>query len=79
MPKFELVKAGDELWDVHRADTMRHEMGSWRVYVKEVNLAEGWVLASWNGNTPRKFYRASVQKWRRTPYRKAEDRGKEQG
>lgn len=70
MPKLELVKPGDELWDVHRARTVMREMASWRVYVKEVNVAEGWVLASWNGNEPMRYYRRSVEKWRRTPYRK---------
>jgi len=34
----------------------------YHVVVKEIDPAGNWILASWNGNPPRKFYEASVRK-----------------
>lgn len=70
MPKWETVKAGDILWDVHRekmGSTTMSRLGSWEVAVIEIHHAEGWALTSWNGNLPRRTYRRTVEKYRRSP------------
>ena len=38
--------------------------GLWEVTIVEVNLEGGFVMASWNGNTPRKFLPQDIKKWR---------------
>ncbi len=34
------------------------------VYVKEVNVDDGYVLASWNGNPVRKYPERMIKNWR---------------
>lgn len=34
------------------------------VRIVKVNLEIGFVIASWNTNTPQKFYETSVKKWK---------------
>lgn len=34
------------------------------VRIIEINVKEGWVLASWNCNRARKFYSKSISAWR---------------
>ena len=38
--------------------------GLWEVRIVEVNLERNFVIASWNGNTPRKFLPQDIKKWR---------------
>jgi hypothetical protein len=69
MPKFETVKAGDVLYDVHRqkmGNTTMSRLGCWDVKVISVDAEAGTVLASWNGNPAQTYYRRSVEKWRRS-------------
>ena len=72
MPKFETVKAGDQLWDVHRermGNTAMSRTGSWPVRVIEINHEEGWALVSWNHNRPERRYRRQIERYRRSPYK----------
>jgi len=39
-------------------------MSVFSVRIVEIDPEKQWVLASWNGNTPRKFYKHAVSKWR---------------
>jgi len=34
------------------------------VYVKEVKVEGGYVLASWNGNPVRKYFEYNIKNWR---------------
>lgn len=55
MIKFEKIKAGDVLFDVHSyrmGNTTIRSMGCWEVKVVEVYPDKRSALVSWNGNTP---------------------------
>lgn len=70
MPKWETIKAGDTLWDVHReamGNTTMSKWGSWRVEVISINHAEGWAMVRWNYNRPEKRYRRQMEKYQRSP------------
>ena len=48
---------GQKLWDIKRntgIDAFRSKWSHWPVVIQEVNIEEGWVIASWNGNRPEK-------------------------
>lgn len=38
--------------------------GLWEVRIVEVNLQNNFVIASWNGNPPKKFLLRDIKKWR---------------
>ena len=38
--------------------------GLWEVRIVEVNLERSFVIASWNGNSSRKFFPQDIKKWR---------------
>ena len=64
------LKPGDVVYDCRRTkmgNTTMTRLSTWRVHIKEVNLAEGWVLASWNGNAPTRYRPYQIARWRRTP------------
>lgn len=65
--KLEKMKAGMTVYDVHShkmGNTCMSTVGIWHVYVKEVNVEQGFIIASWNGNTPSKIYRGAAEKFR---------------
>lgn len=67
--KFETIKAGDVLWDNHReraGNTTMRRWGNWQVTIIEINHAEGWAKASWNGNPPQRWHRRQLERLRRT-------------
>lgn len=67
--KFETIKAGDVLWDNHReraGNTTMRQWGNWQVTIIEINHAEGWAKASWNGNPPQRWHRRQLERLRRT-------------
>lgn len=53
-------------------DVQRQRMGNtsmrttsvFRVHIREIDPEGNWVVASWNGNAYRKFYKGSVAKWK---------------
>lgn len=49
-------------------------MGSWPVYIVEVDLVGRRVLASWNGNPARWFSERHAVKWRDLTYGEAQRR-----
>ena len=61
------IKPDQVLYDKHKY-TMGHTTiktwGLWRVYVKEVDPEGRFIIASWNGNAPRKMYENEVKKLR---------------
>lgn len=63
------LKPGDVVFDVHKermGNTAMSREGCWRVIIKEVDVENGCVVASWNGNPARKIYaRNGKFKWRK--------------
>lgn len=71
MAKFELIKAGDVLYDVHSermGNTTMRRQGVWEVYVKEVH--DGYAIVSWNGNPPQRYNRSQIDKLRKNEPKK---------
>jgi hypothetical protein len=63
---FDKLKPRMTLYDVHSytmGNTSRRSVGVWTVRVIEVN-ANRAILASWNGNKPRKMYEREWSKLR---------------
>lgn len=65
MASIKNIKQGQELWSV-----IRQKMGNttikrgclYRVVVTEIGPNNEWIMASWNGNPPRKYYDREVKK-----------------
>lgn len=76
MPKFELVKAGDVLWDYRSeraGNTTMRRMGNRRVRIVSIDHERGTARVIWNDFNPEQTYtRQQVERLRRT-------RGKESG
>ncbi len=65
--KIEKLKPGMTVYDVHRqkmGNTNISSVGTWSVYIIDVDVDKQIVTASWNTNKPQKFYRNNWSKWR---------------
>jgi hypothetical protein len=65
--KFEKLQVGKVVWSVERRKMGNTTHGTTSVFgvcIKEIDPERRWVLASWNGNPPQKFYSRSISKWR---------------
>lgn len=65
--KFERIKPGMTLYDVHRykvGNTARSSVGVWPVRVVEVDQESRSIVASWNHNPPRRFHEHQTRKLR---------------
>lgn len=58
------LKPGQIVWSVNGHDRYSGLPNSYRVQIIEVHADDGWVLASYNGNPPRQFWKKSVIRWR---------------
>lgn len=61
------IKAGQVLYDKHKykmGNTTMKAWGVWPVFVKEVDPDGKFIIASWNGNKPRKMFEKEVSKLR---------------
>ncbi len=66
--KIEQLQPGMTVYNVQRrpmGNTTLKTTGVFSVYIKEVDMAAGKVLASWNGNTPQVFRRRAIGTWRK--------------
>lgn len=73
--KISAIKPGQIVFSVEKRDSNVLSMSKskkrlktvmvYPVFIKEVNEEEGYVVASWNSNTPKKFYESSVSKWKK--------------
>lgn len=67
MASISTIKTGQTLYTVQRQKmgntTITYNVMH-RVTVQEVDPDGRFVIASWNGNAPRKFAEAAVAKWR---------------
>lgn len=64
------LRPGQVIYDVKRATGLaafRSTYEYWPVTVIEVNEKEGYVIGSWNGNTPRKMSQQTVKNYRLKP------------
>lgn len=74
MASFDRIKPGDVLYDVHRekmGNTTMSRLGCWEVRVISVDQEKRTAECSWNGNRPRTYYEANINRLRRSkPQRK---------
>lgn len=64
--KLSSLKPGDIVFDVQKTkmgNTTLKTISVYRVKIIEVN--DSHVVASWNGNTPKKFGEMAVSKWKK--------------
>ena len=67
--KFDSVKVGDVLYDVHRyklANVNASRQGCWEVHVKQIDTVNQRALVAWNGNAPEWKRAREVEKYRRS-------------
>ena len=65
--KIEKLQPRHIVYSVERrkmGNTTISETAVFAVRIIEINLVEGYVWASWNGNAPQKFRGRSIAKWR---------------
>lgn len=70
MIKFELIKAGDVLYDVHRekmGNTNMSRLGCWEVKIESVDPATRSAMVRWNWNQPERWHASQLRKLRRSP------------
>lgn len=66
--KFEVVKPGDVLWDVHKqkmGNTTLSRLGCWPVRILEINYERKVASCSWNGNKPTTYTKTQIERLRR--------------
>ena len=73
MPKFELVKEGDLLWDYHSeqaGNTVMRRWGNWPVKILSIDYEKRRAVVSWNHpwnvHHPKTYYDRDIQRLRRT-------------
>ena len=67
MASINKISPGQILYSVEKTtmgNTKMTRNACFPVKVIEIGDDKTWVLASWNGNTPRKFFLSSVKKWK---------------
>jgi hypothetical protein len=50
-------------------NTTVRAMGTWDVRILSIDHEKGSARVSWNGNPAQTYYRRSVERLRRTPYK----------
>lgn len=67
MAKIEKLTVGQVLYDKHKykmGNTTMRAWGVWTVVVKEIDPDGRFIVASWNGNAPKKMFSGQVEKLR---------------
>jgi len=65
--KIEKLQVGQTVYNLERrgmGNTTLRTTGCFSIKITEIDPARQWVKASWNFNSPQKFYQRSVSKWR---------------
>jgi len=67
--KIENLKVGQTYWSVSRSamgNTSVKTTGLHPVRITEIDVSDPprWAMASWNHNSPRKFFLRTISKWR---------------
>ncbi len=65
--KLENLKPGMTVFDCHShraGNTVLRTWGVWHVSIIAVDLERGTVMASWNGNEAKRFYRGEFERWK---------------
>lgn len=65
--KFEKLVPGMVVYDVHKqkmGNTTMSTWGTWIVRIISVDADTRSCMASWNGNSPQRFYEHSIKKWK---------------
>lgn len=66
--KIEKLQPGMTVYDVAKTkmgNTTIRTVSVWPVQIKEVDLENRKVVASWNGNPDRTYYERSVSRWKK--------------
>ena len=61
------LKPGQVVYSIQSqrmGNTVLNRRACFTVQIAEVNIDQGWVLASWTGNTPTRYYADSIRKWK---------------
>jgi len=61
------LKPGMTVYDTHSyrmGNTTMRTLGVWNIRIVSVNVANQNVIASWNGNPARIYFKRSWKKWR---------------
>lgn len=61
------LKPGIKVYDVKRATGLHFNMSKWStwpVFIKEIDIENEMVFASWNGNPERWYNKHTWSKWR---------------
>lgn len=61
--KFEKLKVGMKLLDIHRNRSVMRELGCWEIRIISIDPVKRTVMASWNGNTARLFTEREITKY----------------
>lgn len=67
MAKISKLKVGQVLWDTRRqrmGNTTLTRVCKYKVWVEEIDPDERFIIASWNGNKPKKMWEQEVSKLR---------------
>lgn len=65
--KIEKLQPGQVVYSVecrNMGNTKMKTTSVFKVQIVEIDPLKQWVMASWNGNTPRKYYNRIISKWR---------------
>jgi hypothetical protein len=65
--KIDKLTVGQTVYSVERrnmGNTTLRTTSVFDVRIMEIDPEKRWVMASWNGNTPRKYYLGSIVKWK---------------
>ncbi len=65
--KIESLKEGMTVYDVHShrmGNTVLRTLGCWQVKIVSIDPEHQSVMASWNGNAVRNYYRGDWSRWR---------------
>lgn len=71
--KFEKIKPGMELLDIHSekmGNTTMRRLGMWKVRVISVDAEARTAMVSWNGNRPRLYTRRDLERLYTKPTKK---------
>ena len=66
--KLESLKPGMVVYDVgtyRMGNTTMRSVGVWPVRIVEIDMEKRIVVASWNGNPPKRFVSSEATRWRK--------------
>lgn len=62
------IKPGDTVYDLQRhkmGNTTISTLSCYEIKIYEVDHYNGWVVASWNNNSKKKYHTGSISRWKK--------------